>query len=297
MGMCCERKMIWLGEEMYGYQVESCRPRGNRGPEERLWKRTAKYVNWTRRMLWVVVDGGSWQRTVGCEWVNASCGTGPPGSSRTKVVCVCVCSTAAAIEPIRVSFPGTLGSAGAAVARPIKWATERAAASRPLPPCLRRLLLAAAERLSRAAGRGRATIETVVGHSPPRTSAPSAKQHRGHLFLFLFLSFVWCPLSVFCLFLIVIITTCICSGDQLWWCIPSGSLPLYCFSLQLLFVIVANKISIYLSIICPLAIGLGVWSWSRGRFDLDPRSGPVFSVFMYVHREAEKKNNFLCASF
>ena len=57
-----------------------------------------------------------------------------------------------------------------------------------------------------------------------------------------------CPLSVFCLFLIVIIIIRTCSGDQLWWCIPSGSLPLYCFSLQLLFVIVVNKISIYLSI-------------------------------------------------
>ena len=43
--------------------------------------------------------------------------------------------------------------------------------------------------------------------------------------------------SVFCLFVIVINITYmyICSGDQLWWCIPSGSLPLYCFYLQLLF--------------------------------------------------------------
>ena len=63
---------------------------------------------------------------------------------------------------------------------------------------------------------------------------------------FSFLSFVWCPLSVFCLFLIVVIIIRICSGDQLWWSIPSGSLPLYCFSLQLLCVIVVNKISIYL---------------------------------------------------
>jgi len=50
-----------------------------------------------------------------------------------------------------------------------------------------------------------------------------------------FLSFVWFCLSVFYLFVIVIIITCICSGDEPWWCIPSGSLPLYCFSLQLLF--------------------------------------------------------------
>jgi len=51
----------------------------------------------------------------------------------------------------------------------------------------------------------------------------------------LFLPFVWFCLSVFCLFVIVIIITCIYSGDQLWWCIPSGSLSLYCFSLQLFF--------------------------------------------------------------
>jgi len=40
--------------------------------------------------------------------------------------------------------------------------------------------------------------------------------------------------AVVCLFVIVIIITNICSGDHLWYCVPSGSLPLYCFSLQLL---------------------------------------------------------------
>ena len=53
--------------------------------------------------------------------------------------------------------------------------------------------------------------------------------------------FVWFCLSVHCLFVIA-------TGDQLWWSIPSGSLPLYCFNLQLLFFIVVNKIFIYLSI-------------------------------------------------
>jgi len=51
--------------------------------------------------------------------------------------------------------------------------------------------------------------------------------------------FFFCPLcgclSVLCLIVIVINITYICSGDQFWWCIPSGSLPLYCFNLQLLF--------------------------------------------------------------
>ena len=57
-----------------------------------------------------------------------------------------------------------------------------------------------------------------------------------------FLSFVWFCLSVFSLFVIV----------QLWWSIPSGSLPLYCFNLQLLLLqllqLLVNKIFIYLSV-------------------------------------------------
>jgi len=36
------------------YEVE-----GPRGPGERLWKRTVKHINSTRRMLWIIVDGGS----------------------------------------------------------------------------------------------------------------------------------------------------------------------------------------------------------------------------------------------
>ena len=66
--------------------------------------------------------------------------------------------------------------------------------------------------------------------------------------LFLFLSFVWFCSSVFCLFVVVIIITCVCSGDQLWWCIPSDSLPLYCVNLQLLIFIVIIYLSIYLSV-------------------------------------------------
>jgi len=30
-----------------------------RGPGERLWNRTVKLVNWTKRMPWIVVNGGS----------------------------------------------------------------------------------------------------------------------------------------------------------------------------------------------------------------------------------------------
>ena len=56
-----------------------------------------------------------------------------------------------------------------------------------------------------------------------------------------FLSFVWFCLSVVCLSVIVITTRYICSGNWLWWSIPSASLPLYCFNLQLLIFIVVNK--------------------------------------------------------
>jgi len=38
------------------YEVEGPRPRES---GERLWKRTVKHINSTRRMLWIIVDGGS----------------------------------------------------------------------------------------------------------------------------------------------------------------------------------------------------------------------------------------------
>ena len=61
------------------------------------------------------------------------------------------------------------------------------------------------------------------------------------------LSFVWFRLYVLCLFVLVI--NYICSGDQLWWSIPSGSLPRYCCNLQLLFLLWLIKyLSIYLCI-------------------------------------------------
>jgi len=41
------------------YEVEGSRLRGR---PKRTWlcKKTIKYVNWTRRMLWIIADGGSW---------------------------------------------------------------------------------------------------------------------------------------------------------------------------------------------------------------------------------------------
>jgi len=51
MRMCCERRQ-WLGEEMYGVWSGGCQ----RKLGERLWKKTVRHVNWTRRMSWIIVD-------------------------------------------------------------------------------------------------------------------------------------------------------------------------------------------------------------------------------------------------
>ena len=58
--------MYWV-KKCKEYEVEGPRPRGRpkrRGPGERLLKRTVKHVNWTRRMLWIIVNGGSWPKAV-----------------------------------------------------------------------------------------------------------------------------------------------------------------------------------------------------------------------------------------
>jgi len=56
--------------------------------EERLWKKTVRHINWTRRMPWIVKDRGSRWGMIDdhdrCEWVNVSSGTSSPGLSRTK---------------------------------------------------------------------------------------------------------------------------------------------------------------------------------------------------------------------
>jgi len=53
-----------------------------RGHRKRLCKKIAKHVIWTRRMLWIVVDGRSWWRLDDDQdgwWVSVSSGTGSPG--------------------------------------------------------------------------------------------------------------------------------------------------------------------------------------------------------------------------
>ena len=79
----------WKGEAMTDddwvkkcmeYEVDQ--EEDQRGPGERLSKRTVKHVNWTQRMLWIVVNGSWWRMSNdqdGCEWVSVSSGTGLPG--------------------------------------------------------------------------------------------------------------------------------------------------------------------------------------------------------------------------
>ena len=67
-----------------------------------LSKRSVKHVNWTKRMLRIVLNVGSWWRMSddqdGCEWVNVSSGTGRTWVVPDKeplngcVLCVCVVS-------------------------------------------------------------------------------------------------------------------------------------------------------------------------------------------------------------
>ena len=51
----------WIGYSME-YEVEGSRPRGRdqRGRGKRLCRKIVKHVIWTRRMLWIVVDGRRW---------------------------------------------------------------------------------------------------------------------------------------------------------------------------------------------------------------------------------------------
>ena len=96
---CAAKRWWWLGEEMYGvwsmkFRVQNLEE-DQRGPGERLSEGIVKHVKWTKRMPWIVVNGGRWYRIsddqVGCEWVSD---TDVPWLSRTKAVkrlCMCVC--------------------------------------------------------------------------------------------------------------------------------------------------------------------------------------------------------------
>jgi len=51
--------MLWV-KKCIEYEVEGSRPRGRPEDMERLCKKIANHVIWTRRMLWIVVDGRRW---------------------------------------------------------------------------------------------------------------------------------------------------------------------------------------------------------------------------------------------
>jgi len=89
MVMCCEKKTMigWRNVWSMKYRVPGQQV-DQRKLGKRLWKRTARHVNWRGRMPWIIVDGWSRQGMIDdhdrCRWVNVSSGTGsPPG-------CVCV---------------------------------------------------------------------------------------------------------------------------------------------------------------------------------------------------------------
>jgi len=50
---------------------------------KRLWKKTVRHVNWTERIPWIIIDGGSRYGMIDdhdrCYWVNVCSGTSSPG--------------------------------------------------------------------------------------------------------------------------------------------------------------------------------------------------------------------------
>ena len=101
-GMCCEKKMMigWRNAWRAPDQEED-----QRGPGERLWKRYVKHVNWTRRMLWIVIDGESkvclMTRMGVSGWmfllVPAYPGSPGPKDQRPLNGSVCVCACACCV--------------------------------------------------------------------------------------------------------------------------------------------------------------------------------------------------------
>ena len=61
MGMCCEKMMMigWRNAWSMKLRVQG-QEEDQRGPGEMLSERTVKLINWTKRMPWIVVNGGRW---------------------------------------------------------------------------------------------------------------------------------------------------------------------------------------------------------------------------------------------
>ena len=78
------------------YKVEGSRPRGR--PKSTWREVVEKDVNWTRRTLWIVVDGGSWERCLmigmdvnGWTFLLVPAWPGSPRQRAVKRLCVYVC--------------------------------------------------------------------------------------------------------------------------------------------------------------------------------------------------------------
>ena len=83
MGMCCEKKTLtgWRNVRNTRWRAPD-QEVDQRGHGKRLCKEIAKHVIWTRRMLWIMVDGRSWWRLDDDQdggWVSVSSSTGSPG--------------------------------------------------------------------------------------------------------------------------------------------------------------------------------------------------------------------------
>jgi len=87
MAMCSEKKTLTAWRNIWSMKWRAPnQEKDQRGLGQRLRKKTVKHINWTGRILWIIVDGRSWWRfmiRIG-EWVNVSSGTGTPWYSRTK---------------------------------------------------------------------------------------------------------------------------------------------------------------------------------------------------------------------
>jgi len=65
MGLCCEKKKMIEWRNVCSMKCRMPHQEvDKRRLGERLCKKTVKHVNWTGRMLWMVVDVGSWERMI-----------------------------------------------------------------------------------------------------------------------------------------------------------------------------------------------------------------------------------------
>ena len=80
------------------FYFSSSDPEDQRGPGEMLSERTVKHVKWTRRMSWIVVNGGRWCAMIrmgvtGWMFLLVPAYPGSPGQKAVKRMCVCVVQT------------------------------------------------------------------------------------------------------------------------------------------------------------------------------------------------------------